>query len=292
MMNSNEMTNKRALLREKKSFLFNYFNIGVIKNYWLKKKIKVMNYNYFSLIKNFIKKDNFYYDCILIFAKNITAVNHPSSAVSYSKNHLYCLADDKIKEIYEKIYLEYKKVLTENIKEESETEKNIMKNISDIFIDFCSFYIGLFPKDIISVLIKLGTIIILLKSRKYKDLNLRNLFLKTKSLIYLPISEKYYKKIDEKYSGRNNIILNELKNLKIIDKIKQENKAYYDIIKQVLNFAINIFNDENAVIKLALTNDKIDKNINILNDGEKTFLIFRLKEYIIDTLDKNDELYK
>ena len=290
MMNSGEMTDKRSILRGKKSFLFKYFHLNIIKNYWLKKKIKVMNYNYFSLLKNFIKKDDFYYDCISIYSKNIIAVNHPSNAISYSQNYLYCLDKNKIKEIYEKIYIEYKKELIENIKEESETEKNKMKNISDKFVDFTFVYIELFPKDIISVLIKLGNIFAYLKVKKYNNYDklIKTALLKIKSIIYLPIcSEKFYKKIKDKFSGRNDIISNEFKNINIDEAIKNENKVYYDIIKQILNFILNIFNDENEIIKL-FANEKI----NLINDKEKMFLLFRLKDYITDILDKNDELYK
>ena len=57
-MDSGRMTDKRTKLREKKSFLYKYFNINDIKHFWLKKKITVMNYNYFSMMKNFISKDN------------------------------------------------------------------------------------------------------------------------------------------------------------------------------------------------------------------------------------------
>ena len=75
MMGRNEITDKRSLLREKKLFLFQYYHLNLIKNYWLKKKIKVMNYNYFSLLINLIKKDNFYYECLYMLAKNITSVS-------------------------------------------------------------------------------------------------------------------------------------------------------------------------------------------------------------------------
>ena len=296
MMNTGEMTDKRNLLREKKSFLFQYYHLSIVKNYWLKKKIRVMNYNYFTLLKNFIKKDNFYYDCAYIFANNITAVNQPSNAISYSKNFLYCLDEKKMKEIYEKIYNKFKQELINNIKDESETEKNKMKNISDIFIDFSFVYINLFPKDIISVLIKLGNIFAFLKIKKFDSFDkiMRNVLMKIKFLIYLPIcSEKELKKICDKYSGRNSIIKKEFGNININEKIKQENKIYYDIIKQFLNFLINIFNDEKGVIK-SLMNEIIEKNnkINLINEKEKMFVFFRLKEYIIDTLDKEDELYQ
>ena len=294
-MNSGEMTEKRTLLKEKKSFLFNYYHLSTIKNYWLKKKIKVMNFNYFSLLKNFIMKDKFYYESIYIYAKNITAVNKPSNVISYAKQFLYCLDKDKIKEIYEKIYLEYKQELANNIKEESETEKNKMKNISDVFFDFSFVFTSLFPKDIIPALIKQGNIYANLKTKKFNNTfeNLiKNVLIKIKSLIYLPIcSEKNLKKIFDKYIGRNDIISEELGNININEKIKQENKIYYEIIKQILNFVINIFNDEKGIIKLFM-NENTDKNINIINDREKMFIFFRLKEYIIDTLDKNDKLYQ
>ena len=165
-----------------------------------------------------------------------------------------------------------------------------MKNISDKFVDFTFVYIELFPKDIISILIKLGNIFAYLKVKKYNNYDklIKTALLKIKSIIYLPIcSEKFYKKIKDKFSGRNDIISNEFKNINIDEAIKNENKVYYDIIKQILNFMLNIFNDENEIIKL-FANEKI----NLINDKEKMFLLFRLKDYITDILDKNDELYK
>ena len=294
MMNSSEMTEKRNSLREKKSFLFKYFHLSHIKNYWLKKKLKVMNYNYFSILKNFIPKNNFYYESLYIFSKNITAVNHPSNAVSYTKKFLYVLNKEKIKEIYEKIYTIYITELNNNIKEESETEKNKMKNISDIFIEFSLVYINLYPKDIINVLIKIGNIFASLKIKKFNILEnlIKNILTKIKSFIYLPLCcEKDLNKIMNKYSGKNDIIFNEINKIKIEPKILEENNSYYDIIKQILNFVVQIFNDENPIINLFISKEK-EKNINLINEREKMFIFFRLKEYIEDTLDKSDELYK
>jgi hypothetical protein len=58
-----------------------------------------------------------------------------------------------------------------------------------------------------------------------------------------------------------------------------------------LNFVVQIFNDENPIINLFISKEK-EKNINLINEREKMFIFFRLKEYIEDTLDKSDELYK
>ena len=295
MMNSGEMTEKRNLLKGKKTFLYKYFHLNHLKNYWLKKKLKVMNYNYFSLIKNFIQKNNSYYDYLYIFAKNINEVNHNSNTVSYSNKFLYSLNKEKIKEIYEKIFTVYKNELNNNIKEESETEKNKMKNISDTFTELSLVYLNLFPKDIINVLIKLGNIFISLKIKKFNVIEklMRNILTKIKSFIYLPISsQKAFSKIKNKFSGKNDIILNVLNNIKINEKILEENKAYYDIIKQILNFIVEIFNDENTIINNIIIIKEKENNINLINEREKMFILFRLKEFIIDTVDKNDTLYK
>ena len=295
VMNSGEMTEKRNLLKEKKTFLYKYFHLNHLKNYWLKKKLRVMNYNYFSLIKNFIQKNNIYYEYLYTFAKNITEVNHNSNAVSYSNKFLYSLNKEKIKEIYEKIYLEYKNELNNNIKEESETEKNKMKNISDIFTELSLVYLNLFPKDIINALIKLGNIFVSLKIKKFNVIEklIRNVLIKIKSFIYLPIcSEKFIQKIKNKFSGKNDIILNVLNNIKINEKILEDNKSYYDIIKQILNFIVLIFNDENTIINNIIIKQEKENNISLINEREKMFILFRLKEYIIDTLDKKDDLYK
>ena len=128
-MDTQKMTDRRTKLREKKSFLFKYFNIIGIKHFWLKKKITVMNYNYFSLMKNFVSKDKFYYTCLYIYSLNLSAVDHPQSLVSICRNYLYAFNKNEFQDLYEKIFNEYKQNLM-NIKEESETEKNIMQNIS------------------------------------------------------------------------------------------------------------------------------------------------------------------
>ena len=255
-----------------------------------------MNYNYFSLMMNLIKKDNIYYDNIYILASDIASVNIPSDVISFpTKFFLNCLNENKIKEIYDKIYEKYKSELDINIKEESETEKNKMKNISDIFIDFSFLYISIFPKDIINTLIKLGNIIALLKIKKFNNFEkiTKNILLKIKTLIYLPICcEKEIKNIYNKYHCRNIIISKELEKINNINEnIKNENKIYYDIIKQILNFIINIFNDESNILKLFIQNLN-NNNINLINEREKIFLFFRLKDYIIYTMDKSDELYK
>ena len=74
-----------------------------------------MNYNYFSMMKNFINKDNFYYTCLNIYSLNLSAVNRQSNIVGIGRNYIYALNKDKIKELYEKIYNEYKQNLL-NIK--------------------------------------------------------------------------------------------------------------------------------------------------------------------------------
>ena len=295
-MNNDEMTNKAASLKNKKSYLFKYFDLRHLKNYWLKKKIKVMNYNYFSLLKNFISQKNFYYDILYLYSSNINAVNHPSNAIGIFKNFLYALNKEKIKEIYEKIYNEYKQDLTINKKEESETEQNKMKNILGIFTELCFVYINLFPKDIINVLIKLGNIFFLLRIRKSNKVeNIIMILMKIKAMIYLPIcSEKDLKYTIDKYSQRNNIIYNEFKKIKINEKILKENKIYYEIIRQIINFMLQIFNDENSILKLILINNISDdnKNNNIINEREKMFIISFFKDHILETLNKSEDLYK
>ena len=296
-MDSQRMTDKRTKLREKKSFSYKFFNINDIKHYWLKKKITVMNYNYFSLMKNFIKKDNFYYTFLYIYSLNLSAVDHPANIVGICRNFIYSLNKDTIKDLYEKIYNEYKENLT-NIKEESETGKNLMQNISRIFFEFTLTYISLFPKDIIPVLIKLLTIYGLLRIKKYSNIekSIGFILFRMRSLIYLPVcSEKKYLKIFNKYSERNEIIMTESQKLKTInDKIKENNNIYYNIIRQIIEVIINGLTGENYIINTFLNLEKNDEKIgsNIINDREKVILFTRLKEYILEILDKNEELHQ
>ena len=268
-MDTQKMTDRRTKLREKKSFLFKYFNIIGIKHFWLKKKITVMNYNYFSLMKNFVSKDKFYY--------------------TFNKN--------EFQDLYEKIFNEYKQNLM-NIKEESETEKNKMQNISRIFFELTLNYISLFPLDTIQVLLKLIIIYGNLKIKKYSNIekSIGFILFRIKSLIYLPVfSEKKYLKIYKKYSGRNEIILNEMNKLKNVnEKIKENNNNYYNIIRQILEIVVKNFSGESEVIN-NLFKEKGEKNINnfnIINDRESVMLLIRLKEYICEILEKNDELYQ
>ena len=295
-MDSQRMTDKRTKLREKKSYLYKYFSINDIKHFWLKQKITVMNYNYFSLMKNFINKDDFYYTSLYIYSLNLSAVNHSPNIVGICRSFIYPLNKDKIKELYDKIFNEYKNNLFK-IKEESETDKNIMQNISKIFFEFSLTYISLFPEDILNLLTKIIIIYGLLKIKKYSNIekSIGFIIFRIKSLIYLPVcSEKKYKKIKSKYSGRNEIILNECNKLNIGDKIKENNNKYYNVIKQILDIIANGLNGDNATINNFLKFWKIEEQIgsNIINDSEKLLLFFRLNEYILDILDKNDEIYK
>ena len=295
-MDSQRMTDKRTKIREKKSYLYKYFCINDIKHFWLKKKITVMNYNYFSIMKNFINKDNIYYLFLHIYSLNLSAVNHAANIVSICRSFIYPLNKEKIKELYDKIFIEYKTNLL-NIKEESETDKNIMQNISKIFFEFSLTYISLFPEDTLNLLSKIIIIYSLVKIKKYINIekSIGFIIFRIKSLIYLPIcSEKKYKKIKSKFSERNDIILNECNKLKIDDKIKENNEKYYKIIKQILEIIVNGLNGDNPIIKTFLNFHKIEEKIgpNIINDREKILLFFRLKEYILETLDKNDDLYK
>ena len=295
-MDSGRMTDKRTKLREKKSFLYKYFNINDIKHFWLKKKITVMNYNYFSMMKNFISKDNFYYTCLYIYSLNLAAVNHQPNVVSIGKNYIYALNKDNIKELYEKIFNEYKQNLL-NIKEESETDKNNMQNISKIFFEFTLTYISLFPMDIMQVLIKILVIYGLLKIKKYSNIerSIGFIIFRIRSLIYLPIcSERKYGKIFKKYSERNEIISNESQKLKIInDKIKENNNKYYALIKPIIEMIVKGLGKDSDIINNFFNVMKIDEKIeSIVNDRETVILLFRLKEYVLDIVDKNDELYK
>ena len=298
MMNNDKINNKKNQLKGKKSFLYKYYNLKNIKNYWLKKKIKVMNYNYFNILKNFIPKNNFYYQCLYIYCNDLSSNNIKSNVITNFNNYLYALNKDKIKEIYEQIFSEYKNELLE-IKEESETEKNKMKNISEIFIDFSFIYIYLFPKDIIFCLYKLITIIVLLKIKKFNSFDkiIRKILMSIKKIIYLPLySEKDYNKLYYKYIQTNDIIYNYFKEKIIInDKIKAENKKYYEIIKQIIDKVLQVLNEENNnIINIFLNSELINKKYNINNiidEHEKMFIIFRLKEHIKDTLNIEDDLY-
>ena len=294
-MSTDDMTNKRSSLKGKKSFIFNYFYLNHIKNYWLKKKIKVMNFNYFSLLKNFISKNSFYYDCLYIFAKNITAVNQPVNGVSYCKNFLYSLNKEKIKEYYEKIYNEYKEELLKDKEEETETEKNKMKNILNNFIELSLIYLHFYPQNSLNVLIKFGNVFVFLKKNKYNFMEIfMSTLLKIKTFIYLPeCSEKNLKKFYDKYGKINDIIYNILSNIKINEKIKQENAIYYNIIKQILNYFVQILSDDNYFLNLFFNNkEKNGINKNIINDREKMIAFIRLRDYMSQILDENDELYK
>ena len=251
-----------------------------------------MNYNYFSLMKNFIYKDDYYYNLLTIYALNLTSVNHPQNVVGNFKRFIYSLKKDKIKELYEKVFNEYKQALN-NIKEESETEKNIMKNISTTFFELCLTYISLFPTDSLQLLQKLIIIYDLLREKKYSNVekSIGFIIFRLRELVYLPVcSEKKYKRIFNKYSGRNDIILNESQKLKINDKIKDNNNKYYQIIKIILELFFKGLSGETCSIPGV---EKIEENLeNIIGDRQKIFLFLKLKEYVIDTLDKKDALYQ
>ena len=168
-----------------------------------------------------------------------------------------------------------------------------MKNISNTFFELCLTYISLFPTDSLQLLQKLIIIYDLLREKKYSNVekSIGFIIFRLRELVYLPVcSEKKYKRIFNKYSGRNDIILNESQKLKINDKIKDNNNKYYQIIKIILELFFKGLSGETCSIPGV---EKIEENLeNIIGDRQKIFLFLKLKEYVIDTLDKKDALYQ
>ena len=301
-MNSQTMTDEREKYKKEKSILFKYFHLNNFKKYWLINKIYTMNYNYFSLMKNFTPKDKYYYEFLYIHAQNYTSVNYSAGCVSMCKHFIYALNNEKIKEIYSKIFFEYQKKLF-TINDESETGKTIMKNISETFIELSLDYISLYPYEFFDILKKFFVLFVLLKIKRYT--NFQKLFGKilmvSKSIFNMPLySEIKYNYLYQKYSQKNEIIEKEFVNLKNLNEnSKKFNDKYNKNLTEIIDISIKGFSGAKNFINDLLTNvpkiDEINSEIikkQDMNDNEILLLFHKLKDYIFQLIDKKSDFYK
>ena len=301
-MNSQTMTDEREKYKKEKNILFKYFHLNNFKKYWLINKIYTMNYNYFSLMKNFNPKDKYYYEFLYIHAQNYTSVNYSANCVSMCKHFIYALNNEKIKDIYSKIFFEYQKKLF-TINDVSETGKTIMKNISETFIELSLDYISLYPYELFDVLKKIFVLFVLLKIKKYS--NYQKIFGKilmiSKSIFNLPLySEIKFNFLYQKYSQRNEIIEEEFNNLKkLTDNTKKFNEKYNTNLIEIIDISIKgLSGSKNFITDLLNNVPKLDEinseliNKQNMNENEILLLFHKLKDYIFQLIDKKSDFYK
>ena len=238
-------------------------------------------------------KDQFYYSFLKYYLLCFNSVNHPSSFITVCIWDFYSINKEKIKSLYNEIHNIFISKL-ESLKNDSLNEQNIMKNISETYNEFSLFYIILFPYDSLDVIKKIFKIIILLKIKKYRRLDLFASLILTQMKTILKVTKFIDLKNDKifsKYSKQNEIIEEEMNKIyKIISQ--NEKKQYYikqhcNNIRNFIEIGLNlIFPSEKNI-----NNKKYNKDTN-LNQSE-IYLVFKLLiDYIRVFLDKKDELYR
>ena len=276
---------------------YNSINKMILRNIFIPnlKKLYRINYSHlinnrnFNWIKSLTPKDNFYYKYLELYLLSFNSVNHPSILISTCNWNFYSINKEKIKTLFNEIYTIFIEKL-EQIKTNTFTEQNIMKNISDTYNEFCIFYITLFPYDSLGVIEKLLKIIQLLKEKKYRKIDTFICSILSQIKIILQISKHIELEKDKrfsKFSKKNKIIEEGLYKIYKIISENQDKKNYLiqhsNNIKQFIEKSLGlifIFEAEN--------NNRI---IN-LNPSE-IFLVFSLLiDYIKIAIDKKEELYR
>ena len=163
-----------------------------------------------------------------------------------NSNDFYSIDKEKIKALYNEIYVLFVEKL-ENIKTNSISEQNIMKNISEFFLELSSFYINsLFPYDILDVIMKMLQISNILKKKKFLrlDVLISQIITHIKEMIdkvdyFNPNTDQRY----DTFAKKNDIMEKELdKIFKVQNSSKIEYlKKYFDIITEFIEKCLNIF---------------------------------------------------
>ena len=244
--------------------------------------------SHFKWMKSITSKDRYFYTFLKLYLLSFNSVNHPSYFISESNMNFFSISDEKIKSIFNEIYIIFIERL-KTIKTDLLNDQIVMHNISQTYNEFSVFYITLFPYDSLNVIEKLFKIILLLKAKKYKK---KDIFISTilsHVKVILQISQYVELEKDKrfnKYSKKNQIIEEEMNKIYKVISQNPEKQSYltkhYNNIKKFIENSLNlIFPPENE-----------NNPNNILNTVE-IYLIFRLLiEYIKVSLDKKDELYR
>ena len=268
--------------------------INNFKNFYIIHLAHINNYRHFEWIKLFIPKDKFYYIYLKLFLLSYNSVNHPSSTIIACIMDFYSINSEKIKTLFFDIFNIFIEKL-ENIKADLLTEQNIMKNIAESYNEFSLFYISLYPYDALDVIEKLFKIILILKKKKFRRLDLFISIILSQIKLILQVTKNIEPDKDKrysKYSKKNEIIGEEMNKIyqTAIQSFKNQNylKKYNDIIKIFIEKSLNIiYESEDSFDKNDKKSDKED-----LNQSEIILFFSLLVDYIKITLDKKDDLYR
>ena len=261
------------------------------KNFYKINKSHLIYIKHFTFIKLLIPKDDFYYIFFKLYLLCFNSVSHPSSLINTCTWNFYSINKEKIKNLFNEIYVIFIEKL-DNLKADSLTEQNIMKNISETYKEFCKFYISLFPYDSIEIIEKLLKLIILLKNKKYRRMDSFTSTIISQMKGKLQISTYIELKNDKrfsKFSKKNEIVEIEMNKInEIISQNTNKEKLLIEHSNKVKKYIDQFLN-----ILFQSDMDINNKNINInFNQAEIYFIIDLLIEYAKNALDKKEDLYR
>ena len=274
--------------------------VSEFKDFYYENHINIVSDHHYKVIRYLTPKSDLYYKFLNIFLENYNSVNHPPSIISSCTLDFYSLNQEKLKKLYNDIFTIFVEKLEQiktNTLSDSLTEQNMMKNIADTFNDFSILYIALFPYDSLDVIKKLFKIIILLKIKKYRKIDLFISGIINQMKVILQITKHIYLQKDNRFDKykKNSIIEEEMDKIHKIVSENYKNQKYLfqhnQNIKEFIEKALAIIfpseiDNNNSKNKNDITNKY---NINKIEE----FLIFGLLiDYIKAGLDKKEDLYR
>ena len=287
--NSQTITSRKFWYKSINKIIYKVNFIHYFKDIYKINCSHLQNYKNFYLIKSLIAKDNFYYIFLNLYLLRFNSVNHPASLISSCTSDFYSINNEKIKYLYNEIYAIFIEKI-EKLNTDLLTEQNIMKNIAETYNEFSVFYISLFPYDSLEVIEKLFKIIMLLKNKKYRKIDSFISMILSRIKLILAISKYTELEKDKrfhKYSKKNEIVEEEMNK---IYKIILENPKKQNYLIQHNN---NIKKFVEKSLNLIFPSDTdINKKKDNLNQVEKFLFFCSLLDYIKETIDKKDELYR
>ena len=283
---------KRSFYKSFNDRIYNNHFINNFRDFFKTNRTKIIHIRHFSWIKLLVPKDNFYYSFLNYYLLTYNSVNHPTSFITVCVWDFYSINSQKIKTLYNEMHKIFIDKL-ENLKNDSLNEQNIMKNIAESYNEFSLFYIILFPYDSLDVIKKIFKIIVLLKNKKFRKLDVFVSLVLNQMKTILKLTKHIDIKNDKifsKYSKQNEIIGEEMNKIyKII--AENENLKYIKLhsnnIRQFIEIGLNlIFPSEKDINN---KKDKIDTNL----CQPEIYLVFKLiVDYVLYSIDKKDELYR
>ena len=294
--NSQTISNRKLWFKSINKILYATNFINNLKDIFKINSSHLVYIRNFKLIKLLIPKDDFYYTFLDLYLLSFNSVNHPSSFITTCTFDFYSINREKIKSLFNEIFDVFIKKLA-NLKTDSLTEQNIMKNISETYNEFCVFFISLFPYNSLEVIEKLFKIIKILKDKKYRRIDNFISVILSQIKVIINLSKYVGLKKDKRFlrfSKKNEIIEEEMNKIYQMASQNSQKEKYLvqhsNNIKKYIEKSLNlIFPSDGESIN---TNDKSQSlDINI-NQVEKILVFVSLTDYIKVCIDKKDELYR